>query len=987
MRVVQRNLVYVTNLAMSIAKEDILKSASYFGQYGKILKVVVNKNTVYQSPQGPSVSCYITYHRADEALLAIVSVDGATLQGRIVRASFGTTKYCQHFLKVYNGPLTGLPPGQTLQSSGLLNSGAVVRVTCPNPECMYLHELGPLQDSFTKEDMAMGKHLASLDPVIQHILQQAKEAPLTVSGSYKSALPPARQDLLQPLYEQMAAERAKEERSALSSSSEHVTATPNSAASALKTPAKNVWKTLPPTTPVSIASTISEKSAKPLSASMTVKPVSKPEPVLSTSPKLSSSVALTPSPSLSSSAALNTSEWPDLLKASAVNGKDGEQPASEEEEVERVVEPASKKKKGAKHHTTSSAASTSSSAPSSASTSELSASQSALPATARWAKKQKHELTASSDSVPASPATTSTTKKHVIVVEQTESATKSSETADDSWPSLAASGTAPSKEKEERRESRGKNKKRRDESETPANNSTANNSAAAANNSPTQATPAAPTKPESDSKKSATNGAANNSAESERKTEASANNRTTSDSTVKTTPTAVPPKPRTVIDLDAVPAASDSDASKHSATTESVDQLQWISAHVSDLVLSDKDTVPLAATNTAPVAPPPGTHTPGALSSLFPFASNSVWTPLKGEAPTALSSLEASLAAQPTPAQTSPRQRSRFQFANQNSAAGTNEAKNSSSVPVTSHLFNEEDLRNTFKALLPNVNISFDSNNSFKGPEDSTGTTPAVNTAAAVNINSLTDFPSLKNTALPPHTQPPQSQLMAQLFAAHPMGHSAPFNNAPFGANNSSKMYGTSENQLNELNHTLNSLMFPAQSTPPPYTAPKQGSGTWPANTSGGVALDSNNPLQALLGMNDSIWQGKQSHAAPSQGPPPTSSAANNSNNTSAGLFYQQLQQLQQLQQMQHQQQQQTPQQPYFSTFQQPLVTQNLFLINQISQPGPQQWPQQQTQFRAAPNNSNTAPSPWGATTPLSYPQQHAINNFPPNGMPHGFNL
>jgi hypothetical protein len=1036
MRVVQRNLVYVTNLAMSIAKEDILKSTSYFGQYGKILKVVVNKNTVYQSPQGPSVSCYITYHRADEALLAIVSVDGATLQGRIVRASFGTTKYCQHFLKVYNGPLTGLPPGQTLQSSGLLNSGAVVRVTCPNPECMYLHELGPLQDSFTKEDMAMGKHLASLDPVIQHILQQAKDAPLTVSGTYKTALPPARQDLMQPLYEQMAAERVREERSALSSSSEQLTAqSANTTGSTLKTPvAKNVWKTLPPTTPVSIASTISTEKSKPLSVSMTVKPVSKPvEPVVSTSPKLSSS------------ASLNTSEWPDLLKASAANGKDSESVTEEEEWDARpvVVETPNKKKKGAKHGAnnnsgsstttsggspnnsissasttshSSSTASTNNSATSTSSVSnELSASQnsSALPATARWAKKQKGDLATSSDSVSASPATTN--KKHVIVVEQTESASKASETAaDESWPSLTASGSAPTKE--ERRESRGKNKKRRDDSETSAANSSA------ANNST-----AAPSKSESDRKKRRP------SAETERKTETSAaNNRPAiPDSNavpagVKTTaPTAVPPsKPRTVIDLDAVPGASDmSNETTPSTKTSNIavsatpaasseDQLQWISAHVSDLVLSDKDT----SSNTAPVAPPPGTHTPApfpgpaALTSLFPFGNNSVWTPLKGDAPTSLSSLEASLTAQPTPAQTSPRQRSRFQFANQNSAS-TSDAKNSN-VPVASPLFNEEDLRNTFKALLPNVNISFDSNNA---PTAAAG---FKNDDSAVNLHSLADFPSLKTntsgaTMPPPHAAQPPHSLMAQLFAAHPMSNT-PFNSAaPFNTAGPKLPYNnSSENQLNELNHTLNSLMFPAQNAPQPYPAPnaplKQGSGTWPQNNTA-VNMDSNNPLQALLGMNESIWQHKQapSHAVSSHPSAPntagpssnanTSGSANNTNSnnsapqgTNAGLFYQQLQQLQQLQQMQQPQPPQQQQQPYYNTFQQPLVTQNLFLINQISQPGPQQmsqWPQQAAQFRGAPNTSNAASNPWGSSAPLAYPQQHQhMNNFPAN-IPHGFNL
>lgn len=132
-RVIQRNLVYVTNLALSAATEETLKR-DYFGRFGKIKKVVVNRNNVYQGPQGPSVCAYITYFRPKDAHDAIKAVDGTVLDGRLLRASFGTTKYCSYFLR---------------------------NVRCPNPECMYLHELGADVDSFTKEDMAQGKHLMS----------------------------------------------------------------------------------------------------------------------------------------------------------------------------------------------------------------------------------------------------------------------------------------------------------------------------------------------------------------------------------------------------------------------------------------------------------------------------------------------------------------------------------------------------------------------------------------------------------------------------------------------------------------------------------------------------------------------------------------------------------------------------------------------------------------------------------------------------------
>lgn len=100
--------------------------------------MVVNRSNVYQ---GSSVSCYVTYSKSDEAYRCIEMVDGCILNDRVLRASFGTTKYCSYFLR---------------------------NRTCTNPDCMYLHELGDDKDSFTKEDMQAGKHLARVPPPQTH---------------------------------------------------------------------------------------------------------------------------------------------------------------------------------------------------------------------------------------------------------------------------------------------------------------------------------------------------------------------------------------------------------------------------------------------------------------------------------------------------------------------------------------------------------------------------------------------------------------------------------------------------------------------------------------------------------------------------------------------------------------------------------------------------------------------------------------------------
>ncbi|KAJ1928052.1 transcriptional repressor general negative regulator of transcription subunit 4 [Tieghemiomyces parasiticus] len=143
MRVIQKNLVYIIGLSNRVANEETLRRHEYFGQFGKITKVVVNKrNSGGQgSPSGGSSSSstqhphlsygvYLTYARKDDAARAIAAVDGSMSDGKQLKATFGTTKYCTYYLR---------------------------HVACQNPDCMYLHEPGQEADSYMKEELAAGK--------------------------------------------------------------------------------------------------------------------------------------------------------------------------------------------------------------------------------------------------------------------------------------------------------------------------------------------------------------------------------------------------------------------------------------------------------------------------------------------------------------------------------------------------------------------------------------------------------------------------------------------------------------------------------------------------------------------------------------------------------------------------------------------------------------------------------------------------------------
>ena len=65
--------MYVIGLAPDIASESTLKGLNYFGQYGKIEKIVLNTNNVYNGGRGgPSYSAYMTFSNPRESANAIL---------------------------------------------------------------------------------------------------------------------------------------------------------------------------------------------------------------------------------------------------------------------------------------------------------------------------------------------------------------------------------------------------------------------------------------------------------------------------------------------------------------------------------------------------------------------------------------------------------------------------------------------------------------------------------------------------------------------------------------------------------------------------------------------------------------------------------------------------------------------------------------------------------------------------------------------------
>ncbi|PWA60987.1 Nucleotide-binding, alpha-beta plait [Artemisia annua] len=160
-RVIQRNLVYIVGLPLTLADEDLLQRKEYFGRYGKVLKVSISRTAAGAIQQFANNTCsvYITYSNEDEAVRSIQSVHGFVLEGRPLRACFGTTKYCHAWLR---------------------------SMPCTNPDCLYLHEFGSQEDSFTKDEI--------ISEYTRGRVQQVTGATYDMQRRSGNTLPPAADD-------------------------------------------------------------------------------------------------------------------------------------------------------------------------------------------------------------------------------------------------------------------------------------------------------------------------------------------------------------------------------------------------------------------------------------------------------------------------------------------------------------------------------------------------------------------------------------------------------------------------------------------------------------------------------------------------------------------------------------------------------------------------------------------------------------------------
>lgn len=171
-RILQRNLVYVIGLSLTLAREEVMRRSDMFGKFGRLLRILINRSHPFNAdaPGGPSISAYVQYYRDSDALAAVRSMNNAVLDGREIRCSIATTKYCDVFVK------------------SATSSDLTAAHHCGNQYCMYYHSISP-EPALTREEV-LARQLGPPPPAHLFIVEHRRPHPSSVNF-HRPALPPS----------------------------------------------------------------------------------------------------------------------------------------------------------------------------------------------------------------------------------------------------------------------------------------------------------------------------------------------------------------------------------------------------------------------------------------------------------------------------------------------------------------------------------------------------------------------------------------------------------------------------------------------------------------------------------------------------------------------------------------------------------------------------------------------------------------------------
>ena len=125
LRIIQKDLVHFQGYPEEMNDIKLLSSPEYFGQYGTIKKICL----VPKKETDSYYSCYITFETEEQAAYCILAVDSIKIKNKLVRAFFGTTKYCNNFIKGY---------------------------VCLNKKCKFMHHFADKNNDIVINDIKFG---------------------------------------------------------------------------------------------------------------------------------------------------------------------------------------------------------------------------------------------------------------------------------------------------------------------------------------------------------------------------------------------------------------------------------------------------------------------------------------------------------------------------------------------------------------------------------------------------------------------------------------------------------------------------------------------------------------------------------------------------------------------------------------------------------------------------------------------------------------
>lgn len=95
-RVLENKMIFVRGLPAQLMNQKLLAEKEFFGQYGKIKSIAISKLKFPNSNQKRTVN--ITFSKISEASTALICTNNLTINHTRLKVSFGTSKYCIHYL-------------------------------------------------------------------------------------------------------------------------------------------------------------------------------------------------------------------------------------------------------------------------------------------------------------------------------------------------------------------------------------------------------------------------------------------------------------------------------------------------------------------------------------------------------------------------------------------------------------------------------------------------------------------------------------------------------------------------------------------------------------------------------------------------------------------------------------------------------------------------------------------------------------------------